>query len=31
MIAAGRRKEINPIMIALFFVFVLLLYVLNIL
>lgn len=31
MIAAGRRKEVNPIMIALFFVFVLLLYVLNIL
>ena len=31
MIAAGRKKELNPVVIALFFVFVVMLYVLNVL
>lgn len=31
MIAAGRRKELNPVVITLFFVFIVMLYVLNIL
>lgn len=31
MIAAGRRKELNPIVITLFFVFIIMLYILNVL
>ena len=31
MIAAGRKKELNPVVIALFFVFIVMLYVLNVL
>ena len=31
MIAAGRKKELNPVVIALFFVFIVTLYVLNVL
>ena len=31
MIAAGRRKELNPVVIVLFFIFIAMLYVLNIL
>jgi adenine/guanine/hypoxanthine permease len=31
MIAAGRKKELNPVVISLFFVFIVMLYVLNVL